>query len=270
MPASASRLASKYVPQYLEWVPTIQDISHGIRTLQFTHTTALSVGYFLLTLVIAGLVWFIFYADQAHVMPPSPPEEPMTAEQMQALVGEEGLDDAFNYDKLVSQRREMEESLVLKGSTDKYDWQQSKTEVEVWFPVPDNLRAKDIAVDVRGTHLAVTFAGETYMEGTLYDSVIPDECNWQLDFEGKDASGGEISRVWLTLMKKTPSARNQFWQSLVLGDAKVDTSPLGPRMVAVDPNDPSTYKNAIDQIKRSAAASKRAAREADIAAKKDN
>ena len=140
----------------------------------------------------------------------------------------------------------------------------------MWFPVPDNLRAKDIAVDVRGTHLAVTFAGETYMEGTLYDSVIPDECNWQLDFEGKDASGGEISRVWLTLMKKTPSARNQFWQSLVLGDAKVDTSPLGPRMMAVDPNDPSTYKNAIDQIKRSAAASKRAAREADIAAKKDN
>jgi hypothetical protein len=252
MPVSKAmgRVASSWTPRYLDWVPTIQDISSQIRKMELSKTSAVAIGYGLVTLTLAGLVFFIFYADSKHDMPQSPPEEEMTPEQMKAM----GLgDDDFDYEQLVNQRRELDEALILKGSTDKYDWQQSKTEVEVWMPLPEGLRSKDIKVDVRGSRLSVDFAGTEYLNGEFYDQVIPGECNWQIDTET------ETRRLWLTLLKKNPSARNQFWQSMLIGDAKVDVRPLGPSMVAIDPNDPTSFKDAIAQVKSSATAARRAA-----------
>ena len=243
------RSSTKFLPQYLDWLPTIQDISHQIRRMQLEGSGIFTIGYILVTLLIAGLVWFIFYSDSLHNMPESPPDEPLTESQLKEL----GLgSDQFDYQQLIDRRREMDETVVLNGSTDKYDWQQTKTEIDVWMPLPEGIRSKNIKVDVHSKSLVVSLAGDEYLNGELYDTVVPDECNWQIDTEG------EKPRLWLTMQKKNPSVRNQFWTCLLLGDPTVDTRSLGPSMIGIDPSNPKSFKDAIAQVKNSAAASQRA------------
>ena len=90
-----------------------------------------------------------------------------------------------------------------------------------------------------------------YMSGKFYDNVIPDECNWQIDNEGQ-------RKLWLSLVKKNPSARNQFWKSLLIGDPKVETDRLGPSLLKIDPSKPESFTDAISEIKNNASAKQKA------------
>lgn len=230
---------------YLDWVPRIQDITDKIRRYHIDKSVVEPVAYFIATLLLAGLVYFIFYLDSKANMPPSPvdPDE------------EKDMKDSFDYESLVKKQQETDVNFILKSSTDKYNWQQGMKEIDVFIPLPDEAVCSKKAVQVifkTGT-LSVQLAGDLYINGALFDQVVPDECNWQIDTE---ESGDDLKiktrTLWLSMLKKTVTQRNQFWPCLLIGDKDAGG---GPPLVAVDPNDPNSMREAIKQMKASAAAS---------------
>lgn len=235
----------------------VEDITRKIRQWRVDAEVANTLLYFLAALCFVGLVWFISFADSKHDMPESPPEEPLNEEEKKIM-------EEFDYESLVNKRQELDKDVVLKGSTDKYDWQQTKTEIDVFIKLPEEVeKAKDIKVEIKTGTLSIFFKGVLYMTGNFYDIVIPDECNWQID------NDSEERKLWLSLVKKNPSTRNQFWQSLLHGHPKVNTQPLGPSVLNIDPNKPESFKSAIDQIKLNAAAKQRAMAAEEADGKKD-
>lgn len=55
--------------------------------------------------------------------------------------------------------------------------------------------------------------------GDLYAEVIPSECNWQIDDD--QSSGASVRSLWITMVKRVPTERNQMWKCVLNGDAKV-------------------------------------------------
>ena len=114
--------------EYLEWIPRIEDFADKIRRWHFDKSVIEPIAYLIITLLLTGLVWFIFYVDGKNTMPPSPPGE------------DEHKSDAdadYDFNNLIKKQQEPDETLVMKGSTDKYDWQQTMTEIDVFVPLPD-------------------------------------------------------------------------------------------------------------------------------------
>ena len=46
----------------------------------------------------------------------------------------------YDFNSLIKKQQEPDETFVLKGSTEKYDWQQTMTEIDVFVPLPDEAR----------------------------------------------------------------------------------------------------------------------------------
>lgn len=113
---------------YLEWVPRIEDFADKIRRWHFDKSVIEPIAYFVATLLLTGLVWFIFYIDEKNTMPPSPPGEDEHKTEEEA---------DYDFNNLIKKQQEPDETFVLKGSTDKYDWQQTMTEIDVFVPLPD-------------------------------------------------------------------------------------------------------------------------------------
>lgn len=153
----------------------------------------------------------------------------------------------------VDYRRMLEEATggeILSGSTDKYDWQQSDSEVDMFLRLGHiedvaNIRSKEVKVDIGRTALTVTIRGKVELQGDFYAEVTPDDCNWQMD-EGEDGT----RRLWITLTKRTKTARNSHWTCFLRGDATVDTVKLGPQAVALDTSDPAALKAAVANLRQ--------------------
>ena len=96
--------------------------------------------------------------------------------------------------------------------------------------------------------MTVTLAGKVYMEGQLWDTISTEDCSWQIDKEVSGAGDEQVTsrKLWISFLKKKPTPRNQFWKALLLGDKEVS---VGPAMVAIDPSNPASLKQAIDQLR---------------------
>jgi len=103
-------------------------------------------------------------------------------------------------------------------------------------------------VEFKSSTMKVTLAGKVYMDGQLYDIISPEDCSWQIDKEVSGEGEEQVTtrKLWISLLKKKPTARNQFWNALLLGDKEVS---VGPPMVAIDPSNPASLKQAIDQVR---------------------
>ena len=75
-----------------------------------------------------------------------------------------------------------DDDTIIHGSTENYDWQQSKTEMEVFIPnIAKETRGKDVNISITSHSLHASIAGKEIINGSLYAEVIPDECNWQIE-----------------------------------------------------------------------------------------
>jgi hypothetical protein len=248
--AKGSRVA---LPFYLDWVPRIEEIIDKIKRWHIDKTVVEPIGYFVVTLLLAGLVFFILYVDRTSTMPPSPvdpEEEDDMAKQIKGML---------NVDRIKQKQEESDENFTLHSSTDKYNWSQSMKEIELFIPLPDEAAVPKNAVQVifkTGT-LSVHLAGKVYISGATFASVVPDECNWQIDTNisstGKEDEKLTSRVLSLTLLKKIPTPRSMFWPCLLQSDtgAKTETP-----IVAIDANDPSAMRAAIDKVKSAAAAAR--------------
>ena len=140
------------------------------------------------------------------------------------------------------------DSDILYGSNEKYDWNQSETEVELFVKLRtvadyDKVRARDFDVIIRPSFLKVSIRGQTLIEGDLFDTVEQDECSWQMDIND---NGDKV--IWITLFKAVPTVRNKHWKCVIKGDAEVNVAKLGPPVHGVDTSSPDSIKDAIKKV----------------------
>ena len=139
------------------------------------------------------------------------------------------------------------------GSTKKFRWTQTLEEVTVIVAPPQATRGKDLSVTIKSGSIAVKMKAttgnavsntntscddddneepRTILEGNLTDKIKPDESTWSIE-------GGVLL---LTLQK----ARKTWWDSVMVGDPRIDTSLVDSRR-RIDEYDDST-QGAIRRI----------------------
>jgi len=140
------------------------------------------------------------------------------------------------------------DNAILYGKTDRYDWNQNESEVEIFvnlntIPNAQDIKVKNINVTLKNQSLKMVVNGSTLLDGEFFAKVLADECSWQLD---TNTAGEKV--IWMTLYKAVPTVRNQHWRSVLKGDEEVKVGHLGPPVHGVDPADPDAVKKAIQQV----------------------
>jgi len=106
------------------------------------------------------------------------------------------------------------------GVTDTYHWTQTLYETSVYVTVPPGTRGKDIDCTIAASTLSLSLKGSAtpLVKGEFPYAIRTDESLWSID--------SESSVVVLTLDK----AKKTWWDSVVKGDQKIDTSKVDSSM----------------------------------------
>mmetsp|Transcript_46752 Transcript_46752/g.145966 ORF Transcript_46752/g.145966 Transcript_46752/m.145966 type:complete len:185 (-) Transcript_46752:104-658(-) len=107
------------------------------------------------------------------------------------------------------------------GWTDDYFWNQNAEEVEIMLWVPEDIKGKEIRIDVTSKSIDATVRGKAIISGPLCAAVKSSETVWYLerDFVGgaKPPEPGQIA-VSITLQKKMSTNPGTHWLELLDGD----------------------------------------------------
>lgn len=103
------------------------------------------------------------------------------------------------------------------GTTDKYVWTQTLSELNVVIPVPPGTKTKLVNVEIKNKRLKVGLKGDTpLVDGELHKRVIVDDSFWTLE------DGREIA---INLQKDN---KMEWWSCVVVGDPEIDTKKVQP------------------------------------------
>jgi len=195
------------------------------------------VGVFTFLFVASLYLWGLFDKWKKRRSEPSKEEQELNAVDLQ---------------KLIDAQKEKDYS---RGSDPKYDWTQNEHEIEMHVKIPVNdafsveqiaaLKKKDVTCTIKSNGIEIKLYGEKLLCGDFYAPVDPEECNWQLMVKNTSAP-----TLWVTLFKKTPTARKQFWRCVLLGDEKVETNQRGAPIFSIGGDDPNEMKSALASLKQ--------------------
>ena len=109
------------------------------------------------------------------------------------------------------------------GSTAQYKWTQTLDECSVLIGIPETLKGKDLSVSITATSISIKskkpLEGDetqrTFLEGNLVAKIRPEESIWSLE--------GGVLVLTLDKLRKT------FWETILEGDEKIDTSLVDSR-----------------------------------------
>lgn len=91
-----------------------------------------------------------------------------------------------------------------------YSWRETEAEIEVRVPLPRDVAARDLAVDIGARHLRVSVAGDERMGGALRGALLVDDSSWCLEREED-----EPPVLQLDLLKKERTASDEpLWGRL--------------------------------------------------------
>jgi len=154
--------------------------------------------------------------------------------------------------KLIDAQKEKDYS---RGSDPKYDWTQTEHELEMHVKIPANqtfsaeqistLTRKDVTCKINSNRIEIKLYNELLLDGDFYASVDPEECNWQLMV--KNTSNPTL---WVSLFKRVPTARKQFWKCVLLGDEKIVTNERGAPIFSIGGDDPNEMKSALASLRQ--------------------
>lgn len=120
------------------------------------------------------------------------------------------------------------------GQTDKYSWGQTLDEVFVYLPLPDNVRAKDLDVQIKALTLKVGVKGQTpIVDGEFFKKVKAGDCMWNVE------SDGNKRLLNLTLTKVEGQ---NWWHTVIKGDIEIDTQKVEPENSKLSDLDGETRK----------------------------
>ena len=237
---------------YFDIADAVGEFIHTAKVNPRSPVVIVPITYCCATLLIAGLVWFIFYVDGLDRHPDVPVEDPDEFK---------GTEDDFNYEELLKQSKNPEagKDAILHGFTDKYVWHQTLREIDVFIPLEgeDKVSRKEIKVDIKNSKIVIEISGETYLQGEFYEEVDGEECHWQIEF-AEDDDKKKKRELWINLVKKEPSVKvHNMWKCLIKGDPEMTVPKKRPQMMAVDPNDEGSMKAAIQSARAEAASNKK-------------
>jgi hypothetical protein len=126
-----------------------------------------------------------------------------------------------------TKKEEKEEKRGLPGNggtTDKYTWTQTLEELHVYVPVHKDIKTKDLSIKLDVHRCYVGLKGQ----GPIIDAEWPerikaDDSIWTLE----DAPKKDGGRVVHLAIFKTPN-QNHWWDCVVKGDPKIDTTKIDP------------------------------------------
>lgn len=144
--------------------------------------------------------------------PPTPPDSttPLPTDDSKPD-GEEDKDEDKEDDKTPP-------PLGNGGTTDKYTWTQTLSEVSISVPLPADTKTKNLSVDIKNTSLKITLKSTppiVLVDGPLHKRVIVDDSLWTIE-------DGELA---LTLQKDN---KMEWWSCVIQGDAEIDTKKVQP------------------------------------------
>ena len=104
------------------------------------------------------------------------------------------------------------------GTTDKYIWTQTLSELEVRVPVPEGTKSRMLNVDITNTRLKISLKGssESIVDGAFHERVVVDDSLWTLE-DGKE--------VVLTITKDNKMG---WWKCVLKGDPEINTQKVQP------------------------------------------
>lgn len=103
------------------------------------------------------------------------------------------------------------------GTTDRYVWTQTLSELNVVIELPRGTKTKQLSVEIKNRTLKVAFKnGEVLVDGELYNRVVVDECCWTLE------DGYELN---INLQKEN---KVEWWKSVIKGDPEINTQKVQP------------------------------------------
>lgn len=145
-----------------------------------------------------------------------------------------------NEDDILQNLLDRQKEDVLWGRTDKYEWKQTESEIDLYLFVARNVTSKDVDLVIKSQSFCLKIKEIIWLEGVFNAEVIPSECNWQLNITFTDQVQIEIN-----LVKKMRTQRNGHWKCVFQGEKEVDTSVLGPAIHAINPQDPKSIRSAL-------------------------
>ena len=97
------------------------------------------------------------------------------------------------------------------GTTDTYRWTQTLSDLNVFIPVPEGTRAKDVTVTISKTKLLVGLKGKPpLIDGALHALVKSDDCFWTVE---------DNKLINVTLHKVNAM---EWWNRVIVGDPEID------------------------------------------------
>ena len=114
----------------------------------------------------------------------------------------------------------------------------------MYIKVDPDATSKNVSIDVKANTFTFKYAGQLIKQGTFFQEVLPDDCNWQ--FDGK----GDERKVWLTLTKKFVTKGNQHWKYVFEGDPGLDMSQMGTPIHTIDPStmDKAAMRKQMEEV----------------------
>ena len=109
------------------------------------------------------------------------------------------------------------------SQTDNYVWTQTLEEVNVTIPLGENLRAKDLIVDlgINKVLVAKKDKSKIYINDEWYDKIHTDDSLWTVE-EGENGT----KNLTMTLVKWRNTMT--WWDCLVKSEPKIDTQKINP------------------------------------------
>jgi hypothetical protein len=118
------------------------------------------------------------------------------------------------------------------GTTPKYVWTQTLSELSINIPLPPNTKAKDLTVSITKTHLKIIHksTNETIVDDSLSKSIIVDDSFWTIE---------DNNMLVLTLQKLN---QMEWWPAPCLNDPTINLQKINPESSNLSDLDGETRK----------------------------
>ena len=101
-----------------------------------------------------------------------------------------------------------------------YKWHQTLTEADVTIPIPGNLKARDLIVELKKSHLKIQVKGQDpLIDGDTPHPILTDDSTWTLE---TTKAGKDIS----IHLQKAPGSN--WWAHIVTNAPAIDTTKIQP------------------------------------------
>ena len=96
-----------------------------------------------------------------------------------------------------------------------YKWTQAAKDVTLYFPIAENVKSKNISVDLNPDKISVKTNGSVIFEGELFIIIKVENCTWYI----------EKRELIVELDKKK---FDEWWDVVIKGEPKIDLSLVRP------------------------------------------